>query len=88
MDQFCLAQGAVVNVTGSTISLVFTRTGGQPIPCCYVQDTEGRFSVVIPFDFVEVGGSGNCVVTNLLNGVMGDEGIAQAGGFMFTKTGN
>ena len=88
LDEFCLANGADVNVAGSTISIVFTRAAGQPIPCCYLQDTDGRFSVVAPFDFVLLGGPANCVVTNLLNGTMGDEGAAQVGGFMFTKVGD
>ena len=86
LDEFCLADGADVNVTGATISIVLTRPVGEPIPCCYVQDTDGRFSVTAPFDFVEVGGSGNCVVANLLNGVLGDAGVPQTGGFRLTKS--
>jgi len=88
LDEFCAAGGADVNVAGPTISIVFTRDAGLPVPCCYVQDTDGRFSIIAPFDFVEVGGAGNCVVTNLLNGTPGDEGAAQTSGFSFTKTGD
>ena len=87
LDEFCLAQGADVSVTGSTISIVFTRAAGQPVPCCYVQDTDGRFSTAGSFDFVLLGGANNCTVSNLLNGAMGDEGAGHTGGFRFTKTG-
>ncbi|MFQ5430643.1 MAG: hypothetical protein ACE5E1_10070 [Phycisphaerae bacterium] len=86
LDEFCLPDGADVTVTGSSISITFTRSAGQVVPCCFVQDTDGRFSTVSPFDFVEVGGVNGCVVTNLLNGVAGDEGAAQTSGFSFTKT--
>ena len=90
LDEFCAFGGADVSVTGSTISIVFTRAAGLPVPCCYLQDTDGRFSIVPPFDFVLLGGANNCTVSNLLNGATfppADEGDAHTSGFGFTKTG-
>jgi len=88
LDEFCLADGADVNVVGSTISIVFTRAAGLVAPCCYVQDTDGTFSNVVPFDFMLIGGADNCVVTNLVNGVANDETMPDGtSGFKFSKTG-
>jgi len=86
LEEFCADGGATVDVSQATITVTWVRPAGATIPCCYVQDTDGTFSNMAPFDFHLLGGDADCVVSNLANGVAGDETAAFASGFRFSKS--